>query len=459
MDITFNDERINSQKSLALRETMLFTLGFTTIYIIVYLLGALAADKTSLTPLITAIGTWGVTSLLIAFGELAHIGAKSDEMIAFKKTNYYNKAFFWMIFSSVLIYCFEVAINTPNAGEDPSALPQLEPNTFINAAIAAGFIFLIIRMRARNVTLNYSVIEEPNAVYYRKVTVNIIKFFGLCAVFTTVASMIYIFTNIGRVSDMGTAMDIIYIQFAGGFSFFTLSLDYLLLSVTEKSSLAAREKGRVSPATLILFCICFAVSAISEFVALAVSAKLGPNASLGIMIISYVNLFVNELTVVMLPLAMLYFKEELKWLASDLLEKACNIYAILALVNLCINKINIIVMSALAAQEKIHGSFETQKLFMLRANIMNAVSLLAFTINILCFIFILYALSKNYKNLFPFIPVIAAISAIKFITQILVSANIRTEFRMAYYVINCIFSIIMIIWIVSVYKNVSEELE
>ncbi len=353
----FNDERINSGRGKVFRETLIFALVFTAFYIAVYMIplfSTLVVSKAILrSTFLTWIGSLLVLIIIIAIGELRYLDAKKDEMRDSQKCAYYDKAFIIFIYSAICIYCINIALILANYRMAIAFLPH---NDYISKLLLTGGIFLIMRLKSRKITLNYTVIDEGNKTYYRRIFKNILKLGEMCAMFTGFSLAVYVFILFptGNFNERTLSL-MMTVLVTGLESWITLSLYYLMISASEKISLSATENGRISLSPtfhLILFCT---ASAITSGIGLISALGGTVNSVESVTFITNINRAVSNYIPLFVSLFALYIASELETVDVKIMRIAQTL-TLARIINLSPSMI----LNALILKSVMNGSLDVE---------------------------------------------------------------------------------------------------
>ncbi len=241
----FYDERINMAKGRAMRKTVWFVWLFTLLYTAAVIVSDVVFERFRVYEILVQILTLIGGGILILWGELAYLGAKKDERKAALKTGWYVRAFYALVYLFAFAYCIHIAVNLRFYGLS-EGLPL---SFFPSLLLECGGLVLIYSLKKERVMLNYSAIEERmGRRYYQKVLINILIFGGISLLFTILA--LYLFLMLG--GDVFTLVGLGVI-FGGLLTWLTLSFEYFLLSVMERLSEQAMQRGRLSLTTVAVF--------------------------------------------------------------------------------------------------------------------------------------------------------------------------------------------------------------
>ncbi len=326
----FHDERIDAARGRVMREMVYFFTGVTLLYTLVYIGGLWCADVLRWELLITEPAVLLAGGILIAWGELAYPDARRDEMAAAEKGRFFDRAFYIFVCAVALAYCVEVAVSLrvarPNGvlpvGFFPATLMQL------------GVVFLLLRLKGKRVTLNYSVMDAPGGDYWRRVLWNTLRLGGLCLVFGCIAVAVYLFLG-GR-----DPWEVAGVLLSAVLTWLCLGLAYLALSAAERASDAAERRGRLSVVPLVTFfgyTVCVAALAgVALVAALAFGSLQSAKAAV---LISYANLGLGTLSTLLVLFFALYIAAECRGLPAPCgrwLERAGRGYALVGLASLVV---------------------------------------------------------------------------------------------------------------------------
>ncbi len=339
----FHDERIEAVRGRVLRETVWFLLAVSLVYTAV-LVGALAVNGTLHWPLlIPEVAVLAAGACIVAYGELFYRGARRDEMVASAQGRYYSRAFLVLVFATAGAYCLQVAVCLRTGLSDIIALGE-----FPSLLLRLGGLFLLLRLKGARVMFNYTVVEAPTGVYFRRVFGNIAKLGGLCAGFACLSAMLYVLPDMlsGRAALSGLWVILI----AAVATWLSLAGDYLLLSAAELVSERAERRGRLSVASAVAFWVAAGAAALFAVTHITMSLLDAFNSAQTVMLISYLGRYCGTLETVMVAVCALYLAAECRTLTDrrgapvgTRIERAGRRRAVLAILSLGVSAVQLLV--------------------------------------------------------------------------------------------------------------------
>ena len=244
----FYDERIHTGRGKAFRKTMVFATVLFFLYAVIHTVYQLIAMP-SFNPV--SIMTESLCALiglgLILYGEIAFAGSQADERKAYQKDCYFAKAFYYLLYSVAGACCVIAPIYLLS---DNTGYP---PNTVLFFIEIPCWLFLLLQFKKDEIPINAEILLEDKKIYWTKVLKNILKFGGVCVGLTCFSFTVTLFYLVVYRSDVGlfSLAVLLAILFAGLLTWISLSLEYALFSVAERVSEKAKQKGTLSPITII----------------------------------------------------------------------------------------------------------------------------------------------------------------------------------------------------------------
>ena len=165
----------------------------------------------------TAIILTGAVILLVG---LIRWGVSGDERVAFERHRYYLTAGKVFVVAALVGYALSIPLRVRVTDDYPV-------NELLLHLEALGCVYFFYAFKRRQVSFNYTFIDEPNGVYYRRVFLNIGKLAGILAVPFAVAALL----DFGMHGSLWFVLGVLFGYIA---SVVELGLDYLLFSVLEK---------------------------------------------------------------------------------------------------------------------------------------------------------------------------------------------------------------------------------
>ncbi len=411
MEKIFNDERVNAVRGRAMRKTVWFSWIFTLIYTIAVIFvdtfiegdlfhAAVVEQRFVLSGVLVQVITLLGGAIILLWGELGYFGARKDEMKAYKKNLFYTKGFYAFVYIFAFAYCIHVALNLSYDSYVAFPKSDMPYGFFPSMLLECGGLFLIFSLKSEKVMLNPSEIEGRSALYFKKVFLNILKFGGLCALFTLFAALLFLLLSKDPIS--ATCLGILL---AGLATWLALSLEYFMLSLMERLSEKAQEKGRLSATTLLtyIFGACMSVYMSAMCINLNYFAEI--NSAAVAALYSYTSMLLDRGILLMLAFFIMYFCSETARLQSNTLIRRGRALNIIIISNLCFDVFYIVIKAIAGAK---FFDFEAQRLCqetLLFVNLaIDALFAIAFLV---CLIPVLQVLSD--KKLLPKISTAVAI--------------------------------------------------
>ncbi len=358
MEKFFDDERVNAVRGRAMRKTVWFAWLFTLIYTVaIVTVDSFIEGRFSritvvdqrfvlswiLVQVITLIGG----AVILLWGELRYLGARKDEMKAHGKALFYTKGFYAFVYIFAFAYCVHVAVNLFYEGYDYITLQSTDiPYGFFpSMLLECGGLFLIFSLKNERVMLNASEIEGGGKRYFKKVLMNILKFGGLCAVFTAFALSLFVI-----MSREPLAKSCLAIAIAGLATWLSLSFEYFLLSLMERLSERAQQKGRLSVTTPVSFLLAAAMSVCLSGICVYLNCFAEINSSGIVILYSYINLILERGILLTSAFFVMYFCSEADILKSTALHRRGKALNTLIISKLCVDVISMISKSIAGAR-------------------------------------------------------------------------------------------------------------
>lgn len=325
----FYDERINSEQGRAYRAATLFALIILILYGILhgFLLSAHGSFHVALMSVEIFCGIGG--ALLIAFGELKYGICPADEMVDAQKKRYYSKAFFGFLYMLIAVYCcirvpFSIHLNAYDVA----------PNHLIILLALSVWLVLLFRFKRNEIPLNSSFIEVSPSEYWKHVLKNVGKLGGITALFTAISA-------VNTVMLTKDAFDFLSVLLAGSITFVSFAVEYLIFSLAERSSDKAKEKGKISGATLIFAAVTAAAYLLYAAISTYVVINAGDiNSSAAILKINSLQQYFDCVIFYFSGLFSIYLYSELKVLKNDGTRKAITLFISSHLVSFCFGQIS-----------------------------------------------------------------------------------------------------------------------
>lgn len=315
----FYDERIHAGRGKAFRKTMVLGTILFALYAVLHLTYQLTAmpkfnPLSVMTESICAL----VGAALILYGEVAFRGSLSDEMGESQKNCYFAKAFYTFLYTVVGVYCVVAPLYllSDHTGDYP-------PNIVLFLVEIPCWLFLLLQFKTEEMPINSEILAESKKIYWMRVLKNVLKFGGVCAGFTCLSFCVTLFSLMLR-GDFGllTLSVLFGILFAGIITWISLSLEYLLFSLAERSSDRAKQKGVLSPITLVFAWAGLGVTILINLVRIAILLSgYAWNSGVAVAAFIYMTNYISWIGLYFTGLFTAYFLSELRPLADRRLTK------------------------------------------------------------------------------------------------------------------------------------------
>lgn len=305
----FCDERILVEQGKAFRATMILAWFISLIYGLLHTL-SMFANGTFYAPALVHEAISIISGLvLFLYGEIKHHASTKDEMVAYKKNNYYKKIFYWYLGIILFAFCLQISLG--------SRYEWFPPNHFLLTLQIPCWLLLLTYFKFNGVPFNYSYLAEDKPTYIRRTFANVAKLAKIIAL-ATLAGIVVLIVLRASISEF------VAVLAAGIISWISLSIEYLIISWAERVSDHANENNRISSATLIFVFI----GAIIYIISLGVGSYMvwddGSNITNGtiLMIGSALNKYLGCLSKYFFGLFAVYLYSEMKHIKSRLFDTA-----------------------------------------------------------------------------------------------------------------------------------------
>ena len=216
----FKDERIDQCIGKIYRKTMILFTFFSLFYLIVT-----SIFQFSLVSIINPIVVLISSLIILIYGEfILNRKTIKDERYYSIKSNYYQKAMFSFILSTLVGFIIAVILSFkyPNSNTTNSFLLFME---------VISFLFINYQIKKNEINFNYSFINLNNGGYYKRVFKNILKLL----VYISIIYLIIFFISLIIFFNFKLIISFLIIYITSSLiSFVSLSLLYLVLSWMEK---------------------------------------------------------------------------------------------------------------------------------------------------------------------------------------------------------------------------------
>lgn len=315
----FFDERIHIGRGKAFRKTMILATTLFSLYAVLHLAYQFTAMP-AFNPI--SILTESICALaglvLILYGEAAFRGSKSDEMTDYRKNCYFAKAFFHFLYIIVGTYCVVAPLYllSDNTGNYP-------PNTVLFLVEIPCWLFLLLQFKKEEMPLNSGILAESRKVYWTRVLKNVLKFGGVCGGFTCLSLFVTMCYLMFRGDITLLTLGVLFgVLLAGVFTWISLSLEYLLFSLAEWVSDRAKEKGVLSPITLVFAWAGLGITILMNAIRVIIlGSGYEWNSAAAVAAFSYMNNYLSWIGIYFTGLFTAYFLSELRPLADRKLTK------------------------------------------------------------------------------------------------------------------------------------------
>lgn len=213
------DERINERLNIIKRNNTIIVAIVSTVFLFFKIIIIINPTLANIIPEIYLILSSGIVILIATIIKTSD--GVSDERTIQKSLNVYNKGFWFVVLSGILIYFISLLfidfnLNTVN----------LAPNSGINSIMFWCMLLSIINVRKNNMTFNPLIIEYDKKKYYNIIAKRILFMFLYYLGVLVVVYFISLFVN-SYITDLSLIIAIII-------SFVTIAIQYFMFSVYEK---------------------------------------------------------------------------------------------------------------------------------------------------------------------------------------------------------------------------------
>lgn len=247
----FNDERINQACGNIYCRGILGAVVYALLFGVARAL-FLGGFRLSMFLTEAAIILTGAVILLVG---LIRWGFSREERVGFERHTYYLTAGKVFVVAALAGYALSIPLRGRVTGDYPV-------NELILHLETLGCVYFFFAFKHRKVSFNYTFIDEPSGVYYRRVFLNIGKLAGILAVPFAVAALL----DFGMHGSLWFVLAVLLSYIA---SVVGLGLDYLLFSVLEKMNYDEEFPRSLKKGTVAAFALAFGAKLVAAGLSIA----------------------------------------------------------------------------------------------------------------------------------------------------------------------------------------------